>query len=126
MVVYVPAGAFDTKGTILVINREPDLFPEAGETGWRRPIIINVEFQDPEGNPVPGLKFTKPVQICAGLSDDGWKQYTRIRNDFRIQTYNENGGRPKMGRIVSIERSRPASNLRQDHAPVPLCPGNLG
>jgi hypothetical protein len=95
MVVYVPAGAFDTEGTIMVVNREPDLFPEAGLKKWRRPITINIQFTDRDGKLIPGYQFAKPLQVCAELSDEGWENYTKIRNNFQIQVYTEDGSVPK-------------------------------
>jgi len=70
--VKIPEEAVDSQGFINLVLREPDLFPEAGEPGWSRPYIVNVEFLDSEGNQAPSPPLMSPVEICFELDDEEW------------------------------------------------------
>lgn len=93
--VLVPAGATKIRGSISIINREPDMFPDAGEPGWTRPMIVNVEYLDEQGQPVEGIQFNKPLKTCFGMTDDEWQTYAKKRPDYQIQTYDESSSPPK-------------------------------
>jgi hypothetical protein len=95
VMVFIPAGSAQVEGTISIINREADMFPEAGEPGWTRPQIVNVEFQDKNGQPVAGTRFINHLEICFGFKGEEWQKLITSRTDFQIQLYNEESSPPK-------------------------------
>jgi hypothetical protein len=86
---YVPGDAIKIQGSIAIFPREPNLFTPPNDTTWVRPLVVNVEFRDGEGKPVPEFNFAKPAEICFRITDDRWKDYSLHRNEYEVQTYAE-------------------------------------
>lgn len=89
VMVFIPADSLEAEGTISIINREADMFPEAGQAGWTRPQIVNVEFRGEDGQPVSGVRFQKPLEICFGIEADEWREFSSSRSDYQVQTYDD-------------------------------------
>ena len=99
--VYVPANSVGVQGMISIINLEPDLFPDAGEPGWSRPMIVNVEYCSSEGEPYSQMDFRQSIEICFSLTEAEWSDYTDHREDYQIHFYDENSHPPQW---VSLPR----------------------
>jgi hypothetical protein len=86
---YLPAGAIEMPGSIAIFPREPNLFTISSDTKWMRPLVVNVEFRNGEGKPVPNITFTKPAEICFKITVERWQDYTRHPDEYEVQTYVE-------------------------------------
>ncbi len=86
---YLPQGALTVAGRIAIFSRPPNLFSTPGDTKWIRPLVVNVEFQNEAGTPVPHVTFTKPAEICFKITKERWEDYTRHPNEYEVQTYSE-------------------------------------
>lgn len=85
--VYVPQNAVSIGGTVSIASREPNLFPTVGQPNWTRPQIIEVEFLDTQGTPVPGIIFSSPVAICFKLTSEQWEDFTARPDAYEVQYY---------------------------------------
>ena len=90
VLVKVPFEATSVEGFVSIIQRESDMFPDAGEPGWNRPKIVNVEFLDSIGQQIREFEFDKPIEICFVLDNVIWQEFIHNRNDYQIQFYDEN------------------------------------
>jgi len=91
---YLPAGAINVPGNLAIFPREPNLFTASGDKRWARPLVVNVEFRDGEGKPVPNITFTKPAEICFKITAERWADYTRHPDEYQVQTYVEEKSPP--------------------------------
>lgn len=91
---YVPKDAINMAGSIFIFPREPNLFTPPGDTTWIRPLVVNVEFRDSAGTPIPHIKFVKPAEICFRITKERWKDYTNHPNEYQVQTYSEEKNPP--------------------------------
>ena len=86
---YLPDGAIDVAGSLAIFPREPNLFTDSNDSKWARPLVVNVEFRNAEGKPVPNITFSKPAEICFKITKDRWTDYTRHPDEYEVQTYAE-------------------------------------
>ena len=93
--VIVPADAISSPGYISLTPREPELFPEAGETGWSRPMTANVELFDQNGNLTSNVSFTNPIDVCFTLDKSMWERYLHFPGGYKVQYYAEHNISPK-------------------------------
>ena len=91
---YVPRDAFNIAGSIAIFPREPNLFTPADDPTWVRPLVVNVEFRDENGTPVPTVMLTKPAVICFKITQERWADYTQHPGDYEVQSYSENKDPP--------------------------------
>jgi len=89
VIVKIPAEAIFSKGFLSIIKREAEMFPDAGEPGWNRPNIVNVEFYDGLEQRIIGFEFEKPIEICFVLSNDTWQDFIHNRDYYQIQLFIE-------------------------------------
>jgi hypothetical protein len=87
--VYLPANATSQPVTVAITPREPNLYQAAGETGWSRPQVINVELRDPAANIQPNVTFSQPAEVCFQLTAAQWSDYTQNTGNYQIQYYDE-------------------------------------
>lgn len=93
--VFVPADSVTAEGSMALALREPDLFPETGEqAGWRRPVIVNLEFYDRLGNLVAQPVFANPIVVCFALGGAQWDGYLEDPAAYRVQYYDDQSGPP--------------------------------
>jgi hypothetical protein len=91
--VFIPAGALEQPGQMVLTSHQPDLLSELGEPGWRRPYVVNIEYQDLGGNLIADPVIIKPLEVCFVLDATLWIEY----NDqvlFRIERYDETQNPP--------------------------------
>jgi hypothetical protein len=91
---YLPGDAIKIPGSIAIFPREPNLFTISADTKWMRPLVVNIEFRDGEGKPVPYITFAKPAEICFKITKERWEDYTRHPNEYEVQTYSEEKNPP--------------------------------
>jgi len=91
---YLPGGAINMPGSIAIFPREPNLFTTSADTKWARPLVVNVEFRNGEGKPVPNITFAKPAEICFKITAERWVDYTRHPKEYQVQTYAEEKSPP--------------------------------
>jgi hypothetical protein len=87
--VYVPANATKTAGTVVIIPREPNLYPVAGEIGWNRPQVVNIEFRNTSSTPQPQVTLAQPAEVCFQLTSNQWNDYTQKKDSYQVQYYDE-------------------------------------
>jgi hypothetical protein len=51
--------------------------------------VVNVEFRNGEGKPVPNITFTKPAEICFKITAERWADYNLHPAEYEVQTYAE-------------------------------------
>jgi hypothetical protein len=105
VLLFVPARATDVEGAISIISREPDLFPDAGEAGWSRPQIVNVEYLDPNGIPYPKISFVRPLEICFAMTEEDWALFASRPEDYQVQVYDEGNSAPAWKAVPQVEHS---------------------
>jgi hypothetical protein len=92
--VYVPPFAIPLPGSIFIIARERDLDPVAGQSEWIRPQVVEVQFRNAEGTPVPGIALAAPVRICFKLTQTQWQDFARHPESYAVQYYGLQKNRP--------------------------------
>ena len=92
-VVYIPANAISETGWFALSSKGTDLFPEAGQKGWSRPVIVHLELFDPNNILIKEPTFLKSVEICFPLGVNEWKQYQARPVDYKTQYFSEEGGK---------------------------------
>jgi hypothetical protein len=106
---YLPAGAVDVPGSLAIFPREPNLFTVSTDTNWARPLVVNVEFRDEAGKPVPHITFTKPAEICFKITEERWQDYVQHPDEYQVQTYAEEKDPPlwePLNMVTYPERSQ--------------------
>jgi hypothetical protein len=93
--VYVPKNAINEAGSIFITLREPNLFPVAGEPGWMRPQIVNVEFRNSRGIPSPEISFLSPIEICFSVNQEQWRDFSNRTKSYHVQYYAEKQNPPR-------------------------------
>jgi hypothetical protein len=88
MTVFIPAGAVDRAGKVILTRREADLLSEVGEPGWRRPYVVNIEYQDANGNAITDQVIKKPIEVCFILDNELWGKYLD-GVPFQVEVYDE-------------------------------------
>lgn len=86
---YVPGDAIQLPGSFAIFSLEPNLFTPPNDKTWARPMVVNVEFRDGEGKPVPVVNFARPAEICFKITRQRWIDYTLHPNQYEVQTYAE-------------------------------------
>jgi len=90
---FIPAGALEQAGQVILTAFQADLFSELGDPGWRRPYMVNIEFKDLGGNLVADPEILKPIEVCFVLDATLWIEYND-QVDFRIERYDESQSPP--------------------------------
>lgn len=90
VIAMIPFESTSSEGYLSIIKREANMFPNAGELGWNRPSIVNVEFIDEAGQTIVGFEFDKPIEICFVLSNESWQDFIHNRDNYQIQLYKDN------------------------------------
>ena len=85
--VYMPPGATELEGTISIAAAELNLSLMVNDTGWIPSKVVKVEFRSMEGAPIPGVAFSKPLEICFKLAEDLWQAFSQNPDYFRIQYF---------------------------------------
>jgi len=101
--IYVPPDLLDTGGSLVVVAREPNLFPEKVEVAgriWLRPRIVNVLYRDSNNEIVDNPVFEQTIELCFYLNQNEWARYLRLPDDHQIQYYEEKN---KPGRWVGLK-----------------------
>jgi len=93
--VYLPANATTAPGTVVIIPREPDLYPAAGEIGWNRPQVINIEFRNTASTPQPQITLSQPAEVCFQLTANQWDAYKQTPDSYQVQYYDESQNPPR-------------------------------
>jgi hypothetical protein len=93
--VHVPRNAINETGSIFITLRESDLFPAAGEPGWIRPQVVNVEFRNSQGIPSPQVTFLSPMEICFTLNQEQWTDFSTRPDAYHVQYYAEQRNPPR-------------------------------
>ncbi len=116
--VYVPGSALTQEGSLALLPREPDLFPEAGiEPGWSRPRVISLEFYTGAGALVPHPQLANLVDVCFRVGPDDWTGYLRDQGAYVVEFYDEEGSPrqwmrlPTYGRVDQIQICGQARHL---------------
>lgn len=91
---YVPQNAINVGGTISITPRPPNLFSIAENNGWSRTLIVNVEYRNDAGTPVPLVTFTTPFLICFKVSPERWQDYLSRQDEYQVQYYAETQNPP--------------------------------
>ncbi len=92
---YVPKDAIHMGGSISISPRAPNLFSIAGETGWFRSPVVNVEYRDEAGALYPLVTFFRPVEICFKIVQEQWLNYLNRPNEYQVQYYAEKQNPPR-------------------------------
>lgn len=85
---FIPANALNKFGQISFIPKEADLLAEAGEPGWKRPIVYNIEFKDSFGG-VMEVDINGFIEVCFMLDEILWADYQERPEKFEVQFYDE-------------------------------------
>lgn len=92
---YVPRAAIQLAGSITIFPREPNLFSNAGEPGWSRPLVIEIEYRDEAGNPYAKVTFSMPIQICFKVTQERWLDYLNRQDAYQVQHYADERDPPR-------------------------------
>ena len=91
---HVPSYAIQIPGSFAIFSLEPNLFTPPNDKIWARPLVVNVEFRNGEGKPVPVVNFARPAEICFKITRQRWIDYTLHPNQYEVQTYAEEKAPP--------------------------------
>lgn len=93
--VYMPANSIDQEGTISISAVEQDQFLIAEDEEWVRPRIVNIEFLNEEGSPVPEISFFHPVEVCFALTPEQWESLNENPGRYQVQYFADRGTPPR-------------------------------
>lgn len=85
--VYMPPDATTKAGTISISLASPDQALVADDTGWVRPQVVNVEFRNPDGTPLPDIAFSAPLEICFELTAEQWREFRAQTDAYQVQYF---------------------------------------
>ena len=85
--VYVPPFAIPLPGNILMIPLQQDLYPNAGQPEWSRSQVVDVQFQNATGTPIPDIILSAPIKICFKLTLTQWLDFATHPDAYAIQYY---------------------------------------
>jgi hypothetical protein len=91
---FIPANALSRMGQISITPREADLLAEAGEPGWRRPYIYNVEVKDSFGALID-VAVNGFVEVCFVMDEGMWTDFQNSSGKYQIQLYDESQSPPR-------------------------------
>lgn len=90
--INVPPDAIEAGGSLVVVEREPNLFSESAkdiERVWLRPRIVNVVYRNSKNEIINDPVFQQSVELCFLLNQNEWARYLRLPQDHQIQYYKE-------------------------------------
>lgn len=93
--VYMPANSIDQEGSIYISAVEQEQVLIADDEEWVRPSIVNIEFLNEEGTPVPEISFFHPVEICFALTPEQWESLNENPGRYQVQYFAERGTPPR-------------------------------
>jgi hypothetical protein len=85
--VYVPPDATTQEGRISINLASPDQSLVADNSGWIRPQVVNIEFQDPGGTTLSDIAFSSPLEICFNLTADEWRDFEAQTDAYQVQHF---------------------------------------
>lgn len=92
--VYVPPEATNRAGTISIAAAQPDLVVVSDNTEWRLHRVAHLEFQGPDGLPVPDISFSQPLDICFTLTRQQWQEFSAQPGIYQVRHYIEAANPP--------------------------------
>ncbi|MBM3151929.1 MAG: hypothetical protein FJZ96_06980 [Chloroflexi bacterium] len=92
--IFIPAGALSQTGQFFLTAREANLLAEAGQPGWSRPYVINLEYKDSSGNVLPAVTLYQPIEICFFVEDGLWSDYLDRPEAFKVEVYEDTATPP--------------------------------
>ena len=92
--VYVPPDATTQAGTISISAAQPDLVVVSDNTEWMLHRVANLEFQSPNGLPVPDISFSQPLDICFSLAEEHWQEFSARPGIYQVRHYIEEANPP--------------------------------
>lgn len=93
-----------------IVLRDPNLFPEAGEPGWQRPKIVNVEAFNADDTRIADMFFNEPIDICFKLTTEQWEHYQASPEDFQVQIYAA-GEKPSVWQELAVADAEETQSL---------------
>ncbi len=85
---FIPSNAISQYGQITFTPKEADILSEAGDPGWKRPYVYNVEFKDENGTLID-VEVNQFVEICFMMDDVLWNDFLDRPETFQIHFYDE-------------------------------------
>ena len=92
--VYVPPDATTRAGTISIAAAQPDLVVVSDNTEWRLHRVANLEFQSPNGLPIPDISFSQPLDICFSLTAEQWQEFSAQPGIYQVRHYIDEANPP--------------------------------
>ena len=92
---YVPRAAIQLAGNITIFPREPNLFSNASDSGWFRPLVIEIEYRDEAGILYSEATFSMPVQVCFKVTQERWLDYLYRQDEYQVQRYADKRNPPR-------------------------------
>jgi hypothetical protein len=86
---FMPKGATSQTGYISITPRAANPYVFAGNSGWVRPLAVNIEYRSYKGASASSISFFKPVLICFRINGEQWQDYTRHPDAYQVETYAE-------------------------------------
>ncbi len=93
--VYLPSNAINREGTISITPAAEGPQLVADDEDWVRPRIVNIDFLNPEGTPVPSISFFHPIEVCFTLTPEQWQSLNQDPGTYQVQYFAEQGNPPR-------------------------------
>ena len=92
--IYVPSNATNQEGTISIAAAQPNLLVVTDNTEWRLHKVANLQFQSPDGEAVPDISFSQPVDVCFRLTEEQWQEFSTQPGIYQVRHYIEGANPP--------------------------------
>jgi len=87
VIVFIQENTFDIAGSLLITPSSTTGLSNIDETGWSRPLIVNVELLDKSGNNIENPDISTPILICFNLEDSILDEYKADESSLEIQRF---------------------------------------
>ena len=87
VIVFIQENTFDMVSSLRITPSSTTGLSNIDETGWNRPLIVNVELLDKSGKNIENPDIASPLLICFNLEDSILDEYKKDESSLEIQRF---------------------------------------
>ena len=87
VIVIIEENTFEMAGSLLITPNSTTGLSNIDDTGWTRPLIVNVELVDESGISIENPDISAPILICFNIEDSILDEYKADESSLEIQRF---------------------------------------